>query len=248
MLEAREAVIMKTLRRLPRVDIVLIGGYAVNAYVPPRFSIDCDLVVLGSSSKLESLLKEDGFRKVAEGDVSYGGYVRYEMEQVKVSFDLLKKSVVDRDTKIAFEGQLFKKYSAERTTVGRSVPTRIRMKIADPELLFAMKFVSARRQDVRDIFMLAGGNMSWNLVSEILSAKGSRELMEKRTRAIRRDVQSTNFRDSLHGAFGRMPNERFELCKRRLVQYLDDTDKSMFGSNPWLRGFTAKDEAESHEL
>ena len=224
MLEAREAVIMKTLQRLPRVDIVLIGGYAVNAYVPPRFSIDCDLVVLGSSSKLESFLKEDGFRKVAEGDVSYGGYVRYEMDKVKVSFDLLKKSVVDRDTKIAFEGQLFKKYSTERTTVGRSVPTRIRMRIADPELLFAMKFVSARKQDVRDIFMLAAGNMNWNLVSEILSAKCSRELMEKRIHAIRRDIQSTSFRDSLHGPFGRIPDERFELCRRRLVEFLRTLD------------------------
>jgi hypothetical protein len=96
--------------------------------------------------------------------------------------------------------------------------------------------------------MLAAGNMNWNLVSEILSAKCSRELMEKRIHAIRRDVQSTSFRDSLHGPFGRMPNERFELCKRRLVQYLDDTDKSMFGSNPRLRSFTGKDEAESHEL
>ena len=248
MLDARESIIIKTLQRLPREDVVLIGGYAVNAYVPPRFSIDCDLVVLGSSSKLESLLREDGFRKVAEGDVSYGGYVRYEMEKIKVSFDLLKSSVVDRDTKIVFEDELFKKYSTERTTVGRSVPTRITMRIADPELLFAMKFVSARKQDVRDIFMLAGGNMNWNLVSEILSAKCGRELMEKRICAIRRDVQSTLFRDSLHGPFGRMPNERFELCKRRLVRYLDDTDTSMFGSNSRLRGFTAKDEAESHEL
>jgi hypothetical protein len=229
MLDARESIIIKTLQRLPREDVVLIGGYAVNAYVPPRFSIDCDLVVLGSSSKLESLLRENGFKKVAEGDVSYGGYVRYEMEKIKVSFDLVKSSVVDRETGIVFEDELFKKYSAERTTVGRSVPTRIRMRIADPELLFAMKFVSARKQDVRDIFMLAGGNMNWNLVSEILSARCGHELMEKRIRAIRRDVQSTSFRYSLHGPFGRMPSERFELCKRKLVQYLDDTAKSMFG-------------------
>src|SRR5713226_7659996 len=100
MLDVRESIIIKTLRKLPSEDIVLIGGYAVNAYVPPRFSIDCDLVVLGSSSKLESLLREDGFRKVAEGDVSYGGYVRYEMEKIKVSFDLLKSPVVDRETGI----------------------------------------------------------------------------------------------------------------------------------------------------
>ncbi len=220
MLDARESIIIKTLQRLPREDIVLIGGYAVNAYVPPRFSIDCDLVVLGSSSKLESLLKEDGFRKVGEGDVSYGGYVRYEMERVRVSFDLLENSVVDRDTRIVFEGDLFKKHSAERTTVGRSVPTRIRMRIVDPELLFAMKFVSARKQDIRDMFMLAGGSLNWDLVSELLSMKCGRELIGKRSRSIRQDVQSTNFRDSLHGPFGRIPNERFELCRRRLVEFL----------------------------
>jgi len=220
MLDARESIIIKTLQRLPREDVVLIGGYAVNAYVPPRFSIDCDLVVLGSSSKLESLLREDGFRKVAEGDVSYGGYVRYEMEKVKVSFDLLKNSVVDRDTKIVFEGDLFQKYSAERTTVGRSVPTRIRMRIVDPELLFAMKFVSARRQDVRDMFMLSGADLNWDLISELVSVKCGRELIGKRSRSISRDVQSENFRDSLHGPFGRIPSERFELCRRRLVEFL----------------------------
>jgi len=220
MLDAREGIIIKTLERLPREDVVLIGGYAVNAYVPPRFSIDCDLVVLGSSSKLESLLREDGFKKVGEGDVSYGTYVRYETEKVKVSFDLLKNSVVDRDTKIVFEGDLFQKYSAERTTVGRSVPTRIRMRIVDPELLFAMKFVSARRQDVRDMFMLSGADLNWDLISELVSVKCGRELIGKRSRSISRDVQSENFRDSLHGPFGRIPSERFELCRRRLVEFL----------------------------
>ena len=44
MLESREALILQTLMELPK-DVVLIGGYAVNAYVPPRFSINCDLVV-----------------------------------------------------------------------------------------------------------------------------------------------------------------------------------------------------------
>ncbi len=221
MLDAREGIIIKTLQKLPKENVVLVGGYAVNAYVPPRFSIDCDLVVLGSLSGLESVLKEDGFIKVSEGDVSYGGYVRYEMEKSKVSFDLLENSVVDRDTKIVFEGELFKNHSAERTTVGRSVPTRIRMRIVDPELLFAMKFVSARKQDVRDMFMLAGGNLNWNLVSGLVSAKCGGELISKRSRSIRRDVQSRNFRDSLHGPYGRIPEERFELCRRRLVEFLE---------------------------
>ena len=226
MLDARESIIIKTLQKLPREEVVLIGGYAVNAYVPPRFSIDCDLVVLGSSSKLESMLKEDGFRKTAEGDVSYGGYVRYEMKDVKVSFDLLENSVVDRDTRIVFEGELFKKHSAERTTVGRSVPTRIRMRIADPELLFTMKFVSAGKQDIRDMFMLAGGNLGLKLIIHLVSAKCGPSLIVKRSHSINRDVQSENFRDSLHGPFGRIPDEKFELCRRRLVDLLETLEST----------------------
>ncbi len=221
MLDAREGIIIKTLQKLPRETVVLIGGYAVNAYVPPRFSIDCDLVVLGSLSRLESALREEGFVKAGEGDVSGGGYVRYEMGKFKVSFDLFENSVVDRDTNIVFEGELFKNHSAERTTVGRSEPTRIRMRIVDPELLFAMKFVSARKQDVRDLFMFAGGNLNWNLVSGLVSSKCGRELTGRRSRSIKRDVQSRNFRDSLHGPYGRIPEERFELCRRRLVEFLE---------------------------
>lgn len=52
MLDAREGVVLETLEKLPKDNIVLIGGYAVNAYVPPRFSIDCDFVVLGSSGMI----------------------------------------------------------------------------------------------------------------------------------------------------------------------------------------------------
>src|SRR2546427_5219791 len=150
------------------------------------------------------MLKEDGFRKTAEGDVSYGGYVRYEMKNVKVSFDLLENSVVDRDTRIVFESELFKKHSGERTTVDRSVPTRIKMRIADPELLFAMKFVSARRQDIRDMFMLAGANLDWDIVTELLQVKCDRRLMGERSRAIMRAVQSKTFCDSVNAPSGRL--------------------------------------------
>lgn len=237
MLDAREGIIIKTLQRLPKRNVVLTGGYAVNAYVPPRFSIDCDLVVLGISSKIESVLREDGFMKVTEGDVAYGGYVRYEMNQIRVSFDLLRNSVVDRETNIVFEGELFKKHSSERTTVGRSVPTRIRMRIVDPELLLVMKFVSARKQDIRDIFMLAGESMDPKVASELISVKCSHELIDTRSRTIRRNIESESFRDSLHGPYGRIPEERFELCRRRLSEFLDRVSSR---SSQQSRKLTAK--------
>jgi hypothetical protein len=220
-LDAREGAVLETLNRLSKDNIVLIGGYAVNAYVPPRFSIDCDLVVLGSSDTIETELRQDGFKKAEEGDTSYGNYMRYEIEESKVSFDLLVNSVVDRDTGVAFEGGLFKEHSAERTTVGRSVPTRIKMRIADPELLFAMKFVSGRKQDTRDIFMLAGAALDWNVVRELIFGKCDRDLIKEKIRSAMAVVNSKSYRDSLQGPYGKMPDKRFEACQKNLTRFLE---------------------------
>ena len=42
--QIREDEIFKTLKKILKYSFVLIGGYAVNAYTLPRFSIDCDIV------------------------------------------------------------------------------------------------------------------------------------------------------------------------------------------------------------
>lgn len=220
MMQDREKIVLETLESIPKQNVVLIGGYAVNAYVPPRFSIDCDLVVLNGIKKIEAVLSRNGFVKTEAGDVPYGNYVSYFRKKEKVSFDLLVNSVLDRDTGIVFDGAMFKKYSKKRVTVGRANPIRIEMKIADPEMLFAMKFVSGRRQDIRDIFMLSGEDLSWELVADIISEKCGYELIRQRILMIRRSVQSRSYRDSLHGPYGKIPDERFNRCRNRLTEFL----------------------------
>jgi hypothetical protein len=218
--EPREALILQVLKELPK-DVVLIGGYAVNAYVPPRFSIDCDIVVLEDVADTKKTLEKHGFKETEKGNVPYGGYIRFVREGIKVSFDLLLNSVLDRDSGIVFEGNLFKQYSKERVTVGRANPIRIKMKIADPELLFSMKFVSARRQDIRDIFMLSGTEIDWNLIKEIIKRKCGEKLTEERAKLIKAKVTSKQYRDSLHGAFGRIPDKTFDTCSSNLLKLLD---------------------------
>lgn len=221
MIQDREKIVLETLEKIPKEDAVLIGGYAVNAYVPPRFSIDCDLVVLDNASKIEAALRKNGFIKTEAGDVPYGSYIRYFREKEKVSFDLLVNSVLDRDTGIVFKGELFKKYSKKRITVGRTNPIRIEMKIADLEILFTMKFVTARKQDIRDIFMLAGEDLNWDLIAKIVSEKCNSDLIKKRRQLITRNIQSKSYRDSLHGPYGKIPDEKFDLCKKRLIDFLN---------------------------
>jgi hypothetical protein len=220
-LEAREAIILEALRSMPE-DVVLIGGYAVNAFVPPRFSIDCDLVVFDKIPEITKIMEDKGFAETERGYEPNGEYIRFVRRGDKVSLDLMLNSVLDRETGIVFEGDLFKRYSNARVTAGRANPTLISMRIADPELLFAMKFVSARRQDIRDVFMLSGTDVNWNLIKEIIEEKCTKELIDKRVNSIKTKVNSEGYKESLQGAFGKIPDKTYENCTRSLNNFLKE--------------------------
>lgn len=221
-LEDREKVVLEMLQKLPKDDAVLVGGYALNAYVPPRFSVDCDLVVLGDPGPIGEMLEDHGFERAEEGDVPYGDYLRYVREDEKVSFDLLVDAVLDRQTGVIFEGKLVEDHSQVRTTVGRATLTRIEMRIADPELLFAMKFVPGRRQDIRDLFMLAGEDLDWDTVRTIVLETCDPDIVEDRVKLTKDTVESTGYRDSLQGAYGQIPDDHFERCQTQLLDSLDE--------------------------
>lgn len=231
-IQDREKVVLDVLEKLPKEDIVLIGGYALNAYVPPRFSVDCDLVVLGEPAAIEEDLKGEGFTRTEEGGVPYGDYIRYVRDDEKVSFDLLVNSVLDRQTGIVFEEDLFREHSAKRTTVGGANPIRIELRVVDPELLFAMKFVPGRRQDIRDLFMLAGEDLDWDSVKDILLQKCNSEIILERVELIEETVEGDDYRDSLQGPFGVIPEGRYERCRDRLLEFLRELAEEGSESSP----------------
>ena len=225
--EQKEKEVLETLKEIVKVKpkrTVLVGGYAINAYVLPRFSIDCDLVVLDDAKSIEKVLIQCGFKLVEEGNIPYGNYLRYGKGSSgeKISFDLLIGSVYDRQSSVSFEKEIFKRYSKERITVGRAVQIQIKTRIADPELLFAMKFVTARRQDIRDIFMLASTRLNRSVVKSIVKTKLSYDLIKKRVRVISEMVNSSTFRDSLQSAHGRLPESFIVTARKKLLKVLED--------------------------
>lgn len=222
MAEKRERTVLETLCQLPASDFVLIGGYAVNAYVPPRYSRDCDLVVLSGMETIEQSLGKSHFVKKTGGEAPYGAgtYLRYWREGENMGFDLLQGSVIDNRTGILFESTLFEKYSAERVTNGRMDVRMIKLRVVDPELLFAMKFVPARRADVRDMFMLSGKGLDWDLVIEFIANKCGRKTIETSLDQIKTIVETKGYRDSINATFGRIPDNRFDLCQRKLNEFL----------------------------
>jgi len=194
---------------------VLVGGYAVNTYALPRFSVDCDIVVRGrkEAKKIGLALKELGYAtaETAEKDIPYGGsFERYEKELedgFKVSVDLLIKGVHDRQTAATFTADWIFENSETRELRGKTITKRLSLRIIDLDALFVMKAVSARKTDIRDVFMLAPkvGDSGW--VKQGIAAKCD---LKERLARILETVNSDQFRDGLQGVYGRVDDKVFE--------------------------------------
>ena len=107
---SREQEIFDILKKFRELEFVLIGGYAVNTYTLPRFSIDCDIVVKDSTelSRIVKILTNQGYKKNnPKGEFAYSGkFVRYEKvleNNFRVSIDILIGSVSDRMTGAEFD-------------------------------------------------------------------------------------------------------------------------------------------------
>ncbi|HLD57707.1 MAG TPA: nucleotidyl transferase AbiEii/AbiGii toxin family protein [archaeon] len=218
-LEEREKEILDILSQLAKYDAILIGGYAINAYTPPRFSIDCDLAV-GEASEIKSFLVKNGFEEVQSGKVEtpYGGrFLRF--EKGMASYDILVGGVFDRMSGTYFSYDFIAQNSHERTTVGRATPQKIKIKIADPELLFIMKFVSCRKQDIRDIFMLSNLKLNADFITKTIKESYKQSLANGKK--VKDFVNNPGFEDALQGVYGALPANLFETLKQNLFKVLD---------------------------
>jgi hypothetical protein len=73
MLQDREREIFETLNKIKKQNFVVIGGYAVNAYTLPRFSVDCDIVTLKKDPAIEKSLQKQGYHLVDNSQTPYKG-------------------------------------------------------------------------------------------------------------------------------------------------------------------------------
>ncbi len=221
--EERERFIFSMLEELKgKVDFVVIGGYAINAYTLPRFSVDCDLVVKDRKAMLavKRILESKGFAKRAIGILSgYKGefLCLATKKPVVTTFDVLAGNVEDRITKTMFPAELIFKYSAKRIIFGKGSPARIETRVADAEMLFMMKAVSCRKPDIRDVFMLASTKLD---KAKILKITKETPIPKESIEKIVEKITSKGFKDSLQGVFGMLPEKQFETSKRKLLALL----------------------------
>src|SRR3989338_8091234 len=178
-LQIREKEIFETLKKIQKFDVVIIGGYATNCYVLPRVSVDCDLVVLNKKEaiSLGKVLEKNGYIQ-KESDrikiVYRGEFMSYEKEikkDFKVNVDLLVGCVLDRQTNATFSAEWIFENSEPRVLKGKTIIEQLKLRIINPDALFAMKFITGRVSDMRDIFMLASKVENFEWVKEEISKR-----------------------------------------------------------------------------
>jgi len=210
--------ILEKIKKFPKV--ILIGGYALNSYVEfPRFSIDCDLVVLDGNIILK-VLKKEKFKIIEEEE----NFIRLEkkIDNIRIGIDLLIGKVKDRLSGITFEFLDIFQDSIIKELVAKSNPRiKINFRIASPEVLFIIKFASLRKQDLRDIFMLSSCRLNKNKIKKLIKKYFSSDLFNIRKEELKKLIISQDFMYSLQGVYGKLPEEFIEKNKRRVINFVE---------------------------
>lgn len=221
LLSLREGEIFDILKRLQQHDFVLIGGYAVNAYTLPRFSVDCDIVIRTAAElhEIVHILNRNGYakKKLAGYSGHFERYVKVLQNGFAVSIDILIGTITDRMTNSSFTADWAFEHSRERVLKGKTIPGQISVRIIGLDALLVMKIVSCRATDIRDVFMLApyAQDKEW-----IRTEVGARTNLHERVARIVEKVQSSQFRDGIAGVYGSFDSKVFEKHKNAVAIFL----------------------------
>lgn len=221
-LQLREKEVFETLKRIKNCRFAVIGGYAVNAYTLPRFSVDCDIAVEDNieAKKIEKELKKEGYKKEDNDSINlyHREFARYEKEVYKdfrVSFDILISKVFDRNTKANFSAQWIFENSAIRLLRGKTIAEQLKIRVINADALIAMKSVSCRTADIRDVFMLLpqAKDAGW-IKREISKRCNFKDRFEK----IKDKIASAEFKNNLQGVYGHIDENMFEKHKKAILK------------------------------
>ena len=221
-LQLREKEVFEMLKGIREYKFTVIGGYAVNAYTLPRFSVDCDIVVENNieAETMGRILEKFGYKKkkASKTELYYGEFIRYEKEIYKnfrVSFDLLISNVFDRHTKASFSAEWIFKNSAIRLVRGKTIDKQLKIRVINTDALIAMKFISCRTADIRDVFMLMPQAKDARRIKAEISKRYD---FKNRFEKIRDKITSAEFRNNLQGVYGYIDRSVFEKHKKAVLE------------------------------
>jgi len=224
LLSLREEEIFKTLKALQYCNFVTIGGYAVNAYTLPRFSVDCDIVVRDKEElhKIEKILLSLNYiKRQSSSELPYSGaFLRYEKRIANtfiVSIDVLIQTISDRGTESTFSAVWVFENSSMKKLKGKTITEELKIRIIRLDALLVMKIISCRSSDIRDVFMMLPyvKDKAW-----VRSEVDKRYDIKERFAKILDTVESKQFRDGLFGVYGSFDQKVFEKHKKAVLGFV----------------------------
>jgi hypothetical protein len=225
LLQLREKEVFETLKRISSFRFVVIGGYAVNAYALPRFSVDCDIVVEDRREleKIVGVLLELGYVKLELAKAAKPTkFARYEKEldnSFYVSFDIFIGEVLDRQSGVSISAGWIFKNSEVRVLKGKTITDELNARIIGIDALFVIKMISCRSTDIRDIFMLVTEIKNKSFIKREVS---SRYDFDQRLRKIKEKITSEKFIDGLQGVYGLIDPRILEKSKYIILSLEED--------------------------
>jgi len=231
-IEERERACLELLRQIPQ-RYVLVGGYAVSAFEFPRFSVDLDLVIAEKDfEEIETILKEQGFSKAKEAGefaLTYKGRFvsfRRKVQTLPVTVDLLVDMLQCRQTDAAYSFRYLLRNSEKRVVVGFGAKASVEARVADREMLMALKMNSLRPADRRDIIALCSGKVDTAKVAKHLN-KAPEAAIRMNIENLLAFIENPKSRDSLKGVFV-FSNGMLESLLRRTKETIEEIGRKTY--------------------
>jgi hypothetical protein len=196
---------------------MIIGGYAVSSFGFPRFSVDLDITI--SENELPSfkkLISVNGYEfTIGKEDLAYSGkFERY--EKGLVSIDLLINGVQSRQTGYHYPFDYIFNNSQIRETSGWDPTNKVKVRIAQKEMLISLKIHSMRTADIRDIIMLFYEKTDIQSIINHLKNSPKEKIIEHINKLLAR-LDDIKLKDSIKGVFSiddKLFKKSIENCKQ----------------------------------
>ncbi|WP_324666197.1 hypothetical protein [Haloarcula sediminis] len=202
-LPERQSELVDTHRAVRDAELpyVLVGGWAVSAF-QTRFTTDIDTVIPDTAlDEYDSLLRDLGYEKQFEKDVSneYDGRMVQYTKQVgdnEVKFETLVDAMGCRQT----DAEWSYRYLHEHSTVeSLDVAEDLDGRIPEPALLFAMKLHSGRKADTRDLVVIST-RAEFDRIERHVH-RGDPKKLDGQIEIVLDRLQQDGFEDSFKGVF-----------------------------------------------
>ena len=197
---------------------VCVGGLAVSAFLP-RATLDIDLVIPSEAcDEYRDLLADHGyeFTKDYESSGMYGGEMiqfRKEVSGNSIEVELLVDALGCRQTDAEWGYDYLHRYSTREVIRGTRPENELATRIAEPELLVALKLHSGRPQDARDAVAVAADADFERIASHLF--RGDANALAGSLDRVLDETGRAQFDDSFKGVFGltNLPTERIDAVR-----------------------------------